>query len=83
MLSAESQDEAVLLESLWREKYRILEDKKALILEEIMNYPTPIPACDTQFNFLLEERTRISQELRRMRELSATRKGKDMEGMNL
>ena len=32
--------------------------------EQIGSYPPPIPACDAQFNYLLDERTRISNELK-------------------
>ena len=35
-----------------------LEHKKRLLLEEIKNYPPPIPACDQHFNYLLEQRNR-------------------------
>ena len=45
-----------------------LEQEKDRIYEEIRNYPRPIPACDQQFNFLLEERTRIARELQRLDE---------------
>ena len=34
-----------------------------LINEQIKNYPTPIAGCDDQFNFLLEERDRLSNLL--------------------
>ena len=40
-----------------------LEDERHRVNEEIRNYPAPIPACDAQFNYLLEERVRIAQEL--------------------
>lgn len=42
-----------------------LEAERMRIHDEIMRYPSPIPACDEHFNFLLEERTRIGRELRR------------------
>ena len=32
--------------------------------EQIGSYPPPIPACDAQFNYLLDERARISNELK-------------------
>jgi predicted nuclease with TOPRIM domain len=44
-----------------------LETEKRRINEEIRNYPTPIAACDEQFNSLLEEQARIVQELDRLR----------------
>ena len=40
-----------------------LQWEKRRIDQEIRDYPTPIAACDAQFNFLLEERARIKQEL--------------------
>ena len=43
-----------------------LEAEQRRINEEIKLYPHPIPACDAQFNYLLEERTRIAQELARL-----------------
>lgn len=47
-----------------------LESERHRIYEEIKNYPTPIPACDAQFNYLLEERRRIPQELDRLNAFS-------------
>jgi hypothetical protein len=38
--------------------------EKDRVNEQIGSYPPPIPACDAQFNYLLDERTRISNELR-------------------
>ena len=58
------------LEALWLEVRTHLQKKKSEINDEIINYPPPIPACDVQFNHLLEERTRITQELNRARETS-------------
>ena len=55
-----------LIRSLWNDIRRHLEDRKAQLFEEIGNYPPPIPACDQQFNHLLEERARISRELNRV-----------------
>ena len=37
-------------------KSQLLQHKQQ-IFQEINNYPPPIPACDVQFNHLLEERT--------------------------
>ncbi len=42
---------------------QMLETKKLRIIEEIHAYPSPIPACDAQFNGLLEDRGVILQEL--------------------
>lgn len=33
--------------------------------EEIRSYPTPIPRCDAQFNYLYEQRSRLLQALER------------------
>ncbi|MEZ4715595.1 MAG: hypothetical protein R2851_05830 [Caldilineaceae bacterium] len=33
------------------------------IRREISAYPPPIPACDAQFNYLLEQRNQVAQEL--------------------
>ncbi len=41
-----------------------LEKVKVRVNKEIGNYPPPIPACDVQFNYLLEERSKISTELK-------------------
>lgn len=43
-----------------------LEQAKRAILQEIRNYPRPIAGCDQQFNYLLEERDRIADELSRL-----------------
>lgn len=40
-----------------------LEAKRAALNAEIRSYPGPIPACDAQFNYLLEKRTRLSAVL--------------------
>ena len=40
-----------------------LEARRKQLDEEIRAYPTPIPRCDAQFNFLMEERARIVREL--------------------
>ena len=37
------------------------------IKDEIKHYPTPIAGCDEQFNFLLSERDRLTQELKEIR----------------
>jgi len=67
-----------LVESAWQRISGHLENEKQRIHEEIKTYPRPIPACDVQFNYLLEQRTGISRELDRMREVSeASLKGKD------
>lgn len=63
-------EQAVLVDVLWQEVQRQLEKEKQRIFDEIVNYPPPIPACDVQFNFLLAERARITDELRRVRQFN-------------
>ena len=48
-----------------------LEKEKIRVNKEIGNYPSPIPACDVQFNYLLEERSKISVVLKRVDSLLA------------
>ncbi|MBI3992373.1 MAG: hypothetical protein HY342_03795 [Candidatus Lambdaproteobacteria bacterium] len=45
---------------------RFLLDKKNAVREQIWNYPPPIPACDQQFNYLLEQQDLLSQEIARL-----------------
>jgi hypothetical protein len=61
---------SALLESVWTKISSYLENERERIYEEIKNYPRPIPACDAQFNYLLEERTCLADELNRMYEAS-------------
>lgn len=48
-----------------------LESKRSDISEEISAYPPPIPACDAQFNYLLEARRGIAGELAQLKDLQA------------
>ena len=66
-----------LVEPVWQKIESHLKKERQRVFDEILHYPPPIPACDVQFNFLLEERTKISQELRRMREI-AEEGGRDL-----
>ena len=43
-----------------------LKAKRKSIIKEIRAYPSPIPACDAQFNYLLEQRTKLFHELERL-----------------
>ena len=52
--------------SSWKVILDHLEEIKSRIHEEIRNYPPPIPACDAQFNSLLEQRDNISRESHRL-----------------
>lgn len=55
--------------SIWQEIRHHLEGRRDQVCQEITNHPTPIPACDVHFNRLLEERTKIFQELGRLEKL--------------
>jgi hypothetical protein len=59
-----------LVATAWEKIRGHLEDNRHRVREEIKNYPRPVPACDQQFNHLLEERAGISQELAWTAELS-------------
>ena len=53
--------------SAWTLILQRLEKEVRRVRDEIRNYPAPIPACDAQFNYLLEERESLSSELARVR----------------
>ena len=48
-----------------------LERERRRIQSEISAYPRPIPACDQQFNHLLEQRAVITRKLQRLREVKS------------
>ncbi len=50
----------------WEAVRRHLEGVSASVAADIRGYPTPIPACDAQFNHLLEQRRALSRELARL-----------------
>jgi hypothetical protein len=58
-----AQADITSLDVLWQRIQEQLEAQKERIVQEISQYPPPIPACDAQFNGLLEERATILQEL--------------------
>ncbi len=47
-----------------------LEAYKLRIATEIRQYPMPIPGCDAQYNFLLDQRAGVNQELKQLEALS-------------
>jgi len=65
-----SSAETDLAASIWTRIREHLENERHRINEEIRNYPTPIPACDAQFNYLLEERVQIPEELKQLEALA-------------
>jgi hypothetical protein len=62
----DEQRNGTLLDAHWQRIQRHLQTEKERIFQEIRQYPPPIPACDVQFNSLLEERVSILQELGRV-----------------
>lgn len=54
--------------SAWARIRVDLEKQRDRINHEIGLYPTPIAGCDQQFNYLLEQRSGISAEYRRLKE---------------
>jgi hypothetical protein len=66
------------LDSIWKKIQVHLESQQNRIYEEIKNYPKPIPACDVQFNYLLEQRDSIATEMDRLQQTMQTgRESKD------
>ncbi len=61
--STANSESSTTLTSLCLELRDYLQRTKGLTEEEIRTYPTPIPRCDAQFNFLYEHRARLSQQL--------------------
>jgi hypothetical protein len=55
----------------WQSIQAQLEHEKRRLHEEMREYPTPIPACDQQFNYLLEQRAGIAHELARLHQVCA------------
>lgn len=50
---------------------RALEAKRDELIAEICAYPTPIPACDAHFNWLLEMRAAVFEDLDKLARLRA------------
>jgi len=62
-LTAEHATEIGDMEQLRREIREMLALMKMEIDREIRSYPTPIPRCDAQFNYLHERQGRLAREL--------------------
>lgn len=69
------QAELALVASIWEAIGARLDAERHRVAEEIANYPPPIPACDAQFNYLLEQRESIRGELSRLHEASRNSQG--------
>ena len=64
---------AARLEALCLELRDFLRSAKQSIDAEIHAYPTPIPRCDAQFNYLYEQRARLAHLLGRIDALADTK----------
>ncbi len=53
----------------WQTVRQGLASEKARIARAIADYPAPIPACDEQFNHLLERRRSLTAEISRADQL--------------
>jgi hypothetical protein len=60
------------LASLVHELNAFLVMAKHRLDEEIRCYPTPIPRCDAQFNFLYAQRTRLQEQINGIADALAT-----------
>ncbi len=58
---------AVDIDAAWEALERRLGARLAAVERQIRHYPRPIPACDAQFNHLLEQRAAIPREIARLR----------------
>ena len=65
-LATAGQTELVRIKSAMKIISDHLEAERSRIVAEIRAYPPPIPACDIQFNHLLERRNKHSRELNRL-----------------
>jgi hypothetical protein len=51
--------------AIWDDVLKCLRAEKKRVCDAIRHYPTPITACDQQFDYLLEQQATISGELAR------------------
>ena len=63
---ADSRSDTSPMDSILEILIEYLDAKRIRMVEEIRAYPSPITACDAQFNYLLEQRTKLSHELDRL-----------------
>ena len=55
-----------MADAAWQQIRCVLEEERKRLHAEIGSYPAPIPACDEQFEHLLEKRAWLSRELARL-----------------
>jgi hypothetical protein len=59
-----------------------LENLRHGIFEEIRNYPRPVAGCDQQFNYLIEQRAKMADELERLERIhEQVMAGADAQGL--
>ena len=63
---SDSRSDSSPVDSILKILIDYLEAKRISSVEEIRAYPSPITGCDAQFNYLLEQRTKLSHELGRL-----------------
>jgi hypothetical protein len=64
----------------WHAIRHCLERERERVHAEIRSYPTPIPRCDQQFNYLIEQRERLSQELSRLDQTAESKDAVELAG---
>ena len=52
------------MESTTSKEEQAISDSLQSVKEQLKDYPTPVAGWDEQFNFLLSERDRLTQELK-------------------
>ena len=57
------QTRTIPVDVAWKRIRSLLKSKWDRVQEQIRQYPTPIPACDADFNAFLQEREHLSEEL--------------------
>ncbi|MFZ1104658.1 MAG: hypothetical protein WAN86_17710 [Hyphomicrobiaceae bacterium] len=72
MNNVADRDARASIEADWAALRRQLERLVREVGEEIRAYPAPIPACDAQFNRLLELRRLLPEELARLEAAAGT-----------
>lgn len=65
-VTAESQHDTSEQCQAWQSVYQELYRQRDAIIQAIRSYPPPIPACDAQYNYLLEQRTWVLRELKQL-----------------
>ena len=77
MLSEIAQTDVNEPAQVWHYLIEQLENERRRIFDEMVHYPPPIPRCDAQYNYLLEERGRLAEEIHRLDALSRAELGRE------